>query len=168
MTENICCVCGREYELKNGGRYCPRCMAKRFSADERLTVRVTDEPTETVEESVTEAKPTDKDKVEPVKIIEDIFVENELRIAEINLKAGAFDVAAGYYERILERGENATALRGLIYVLLGTKGEDGHAAALNINKLKDLDPVAYVRFASVYREFKDVETFMAELKELIH
>ena len=35
-------------------------------------------------------------------------------------------------------------------------------------QLKDLDPVAYVRFASVYREFKDVETFMAELKELIH
>ena len=29
--------------------------------------------------------------------------------------------------------------------------------------LKDLDPVAYVRFASVYREFKDVNTFMAEL-----
>ena len=133
MTENICCVCGREYELKNGGWYCPRCMAKRFSADERLTVRVTDEPTETVEESVTEAEllneggPTEKGNSEPIKIIEDALVENELRIAEINLKAGAFDVAAGYYERILERGENATALRGLIYVLLGTKGEDGHA-----------------------------------------
>lgn len=33
--------------------------------------------------------------------------------------------------------------------------------------LKDLDPVAYVRFASVYREFKDVGTFMDELKKLI-
>ena len=30
--------------------------------------------------------------------------------------------------------------------------------------LKDMDAVAYVRFASVYREFKDVETFMDELK----
>lgn len=30
--------------------------------------------------------------------------------------------------------------------------------------IKDLDAVAYVRFASVYREFKDVETFMDELK----
>ena len=29
-----------------------------------------------------------------------------------------------------------------------------------------LDPVAYVRFASVYREFKDVETFMEELKKV--
>jgi len=35
-----------------------------------------------------------------------------------------------------------------------------------MNKLKDLDPVAYVRFASVYREFKDVGTFMEELKKI--
>jgi len=34
--------------------------------------------------------------------------------------------------------------------------------------LKDLDPVAYVRFASVYREFKDVGTFMDELKKIIN
>lgn len=33
-----------------------------------------------------------------------------------------------------------------------------------MDKLKALDPVAYVRFASVYREFKDVNTFMDELK----
>ena len=36
-----------------------------------------------------------------------------------------------------------------------------------MEKLKDLDPVAYVRFASVYREFKDVNTFMSELKKLL-
>ena len=36
-----------------------------------------------------------------------------------------------------------------------------------MNKLKNLDPVAYVRFASVYREFKDVSTFMDELKKLL-
>lgn len=33
--------------------------------------------------------------------------------------------------------------------------------------LKDLDEVAYVRFASVYRSFKDINEFMAELKELL-
>lgn len=33
--------------------------------------------------------------------------------------------------------------------------------------LKDLDAVAYVRFASVYREFKDVNTFMDELKKFL-
>jgi transcriptional repressor NrdR len=34
-------------------------------------------------------------------------------------------------------------------------------------KLHDLDDVAYVRFASVYREFKDVNDFVAELKSLL-
>ncbi|WP_047833488.1 transcriptional regulator NrdR [Robinsoniella sp. RHS] len=36
-----------------------------------------------------------------------------------------------------------------------------------MDKLKELDPVAYVRFASVYREFKDVNTFMDELKKIL-
>ena len=36
-----------------------------------------------------------------------------------------------------------------------------------MNKLKDVDEVAYVRFASVYRQFKDLNTFMNELKKLL-
>ena len=36
-----------------------------------------------------------------------------------------------------------------------------------MDKLKDLDEVAYVRFAAIYREFKDVNTFMSELKKLL-
>ncbi len=36
-----------------------------------------------------------------------------------------------------------------------------------MDKLKSLDPVAYVRFASVYREFKDVNTFMDEIKKIL-
>ena len=39
---------------------------------------------------------------------------------------------------------------------------------LVMNKIKDLDEVAYVRFASVYREFKDVNTFMDELKGMLN
>lgn len=35
-----------------------------------------------------------------------------------------------------------------------------------MKKLKERDEVAYVRFASVYREFKDIDTFLAELREL--
>ena len=38
---------------------------------------------------------------------------------------------------------------------------------LVMEKLRDLDEVAYVRFASVYREFKDVNTFMDELKKVL-
>ena len=35
-----------------------------------------------------------------------------------------------------------------------------------MRRLKAIDKVAYVRFASVYREFQDIDTFFAELKEL--
>ena len=37
-----------------------------------------------------------------------------------------------------------------------------------MERLKTLDAVAYVRFASVYREFKDVNTFMNELKKVLN
>ena len=36
-----------------------------------------------------------------------------------------------------------------------------------MDELKKLDEVAYVRFASVYREFKDINTFMDELKKIL-
>lgn len=38
---------------------------------------------------------------------------------------------------------------------------------LVMDRLRKLDPVAYVRFASVYREFKDLQTFMQELEDLL-
>jgi transcriptional repressor NrdR len=36
-----------------------------------------------------------------------------------------------------------------------------------MNKLKNIDEVAYVRFASVYRQFKDLNSFMEELKKIL-
>ncbi|HUO57579.1 MAG TPA: transcriptional regulator NrdR [bacterium] len=36
-----------------------------------------------------------------------------------------------------------------------------------MNRLKDLDDVAYVRFASVYRQFKDINAFMDEVKKML-
>lgn len=42
-----------------------------------------------------------------------------------------------------------------------------HIGELAMEKLKDLDEVAYVRFASVYRQFKDINTFMDELAKLL-
>ncbi len=38
---------------------------------------------------------------------------------------------------------------------------------LVMEKLKELDEVSYVRFASVYRQFKDINTFMEELKKIL-
>ncbi|MCT4545371.1 MAG: transcriptional regulator NrdR [Vallitalea sp.] len=37
-----------------------------------------------------------------------------------------------------------------------------------MEKLKTIDEVAYVRFASIYREFKDINTFMDELKKILN
>ena len=36
-----------------------------------------------------------------------------------------------------------------------------------MRELEELDPVAYVRFVSIYREFKDVNTFMEEIKKIL-
>ncbi len=42
-----------------------------------------------------------------------------------------------------------------------------HIGELIIRRLKEMDEVAYVRFASVYRQFKDINTFMQELSKLL-
>ena len=42
-----------------------------------------------------------------------------------------------------------------------------HIGEMVMDKLADVDEVAYVRFASVYRQFKDINVFINELKDLI-
>ena len=36
-----------------------------------------------------------------------------------------------------------------------------------MERLKDVDEVSYIRFASVYRQFKDISTFMKEIENLL-
>ena len=43
-----------------------------------------------------------------------------------------------------------------------------HIGELALRRLKEIDPVAYVRFASVYRHFRDIGEFMSELKDLLN
>ncbi|AZV44670.1 transcriptional regulator NrdR [Peribacillus asahii] len=43
-----------------------------------------------------------------------------------------------------------------------------HIGEMVMDKLADVDEVAYVRFASVYRQFKDINVFIDELKELLN
>ena len=51
---------------------------------------------------------------------------------------------------------------------LGKKEIDGtQVGELVINKLKEWDKVAYVRFASVYRQFKDINEFVSELETIL-
>ena len=65
-------------------------------------------------------------------------------------------VSAQQITTLVDEVENEIFNREEREIPSGTIGE------LVMNKLKDLDAVAYVRFASVYREFKDVNTFMDE------
>ena len=70
-------------------------------------------------------------------------------------------VSAQQITTLVDEVENEIFNREEREIPSGTIGE------LVMNKLKDLDAVAYVRFASVYREFKDVSTFMDELKKFM-
>lgn len=46
--------------------------------------------------------------------------------------------------------------------------ESNYIGGIVMNKLKELDKVAYVRFASVYRQFEDIGSFMDELNSLVN
>ncbi len=61
----------------------------------------------------------------------------------------------------IDKVENAVMALGEREVSSNQIGE------LVMDQLKTLDEVSYVRFASVYREFKDVGTFMEELKKIM-
>ena len=71
-------------------------------------------------------------------------------------------VSAQQITTLVDEVENEIFNREEREIPSGTIGE------LVMNKLKDLDAVAYVRFASVYREFKDVNTFMDDLKSVLN
>lgn len=71
-------------------------------------------------------------------------------------------VSAQQITTLVDEVENEIFNREEREIPSGTIGE------LVMNKLKDLDAVAYVRFASVYRKFKDVNTFMDELKSVLN
>lgn len=71
-------------------------------------------------------------------------------------------VSAQQITTLVDEVENEIFNREEREIPSGTIGE------LVMNKLKDLDAVAYVRFSSVYREFKDVNTFMDELKSVLN
>lgn len=64
-------------------------------------------------------------------------------------------------ERVVDEIETA------IHNSLDREVTSAHIGDLAMEKLRDIDEVAYVRFASVYRQFKDINTFMNELTNLL-
>jgi transcriptional repressor NrdR len=63
--------------------------------------------------------------------------------------------------------ETMNKIENDIYNLGYKEVESGVIGEIVMEHLKNLEEVAYVRFASVYREFKDVNTFMNELKKML-
>ncbi len=70
-------------------------------------------------------------------------------------------VSMGQIDSVIDSIENS------LYNTLKKEIDSTYIGELVMERLKDLDEVAYVRFASVYREFKDVNTFMDELKKIL-
>lgn len=64
--------------------------------------------------------------------------------------------------------EIATAVERAIQKKSDREVAASRVGELVMEKLKQLDDVAYVRFASVYRQFKDVGQFMVELKDILN
>ncbi|MCX7884107.1 MAG: transcriptional regulator NrdR [Caloramator sp.] len=54
-----------------------------------------------------------------------------------------------------------------VYNTMKQEVDSSFIGELVMQKLKELDDVAYVRFASVYRQFKDINTFMKELQKIL-
>ena len=69
-------------------------------------------------------------------------------------------------KRPVNAEELAAEIESELQNSLRTEITTGEIGEIVMNKMKEKDEVAYVRFASVYREFKDIETFMAELRRL--
>ncbi len=69
-------------------------------------------------------------------------------------------ISSAQIEKLIDEVENTIFNSG------ETEVKTSHIGELVMQKLKRLDQVAYVRFVSVYREFKDARTFMDELEKL--
>ncbi len=68
----------------------------------------------------------------------------------------------------MEQMENIVReIETAIYNNLGKEVYSRDIGRMVMDKLKDVDEVAYVRFASVYKQFKDIDSFMAELAGLL-
>ncbi|MBR2930214.1 MAG: transcriptional repressor NrdR [Clostridia bacterium] len=69
-------------------------------------------------------------------------------------------------KRPVDADEVATAIETELQNSLVTEISSRDIGELVLSHLKELDIVSYIRFASVYREFKDIDSFMAEIKSL--
>ena len=62
----------------------------------------------------------------------------------------------------------AAEIENLLISDLDKEVSSSYIGELVMDKLREIDDVAYVRYASVYRQFQDTESFMAELKTILN
>jgi len=91
----------------------------------------------------------------------EIFDKNKL-LGGIMKSCNKRPVTVKQMEMLVDDIENS------IMVSLDKEIESKILGNMVMDRLKELDEVAYVRFASVYRQFKDINTFMAELAKLLN
>ena len=110
---------------------------------------------------------TTYEKIETIPLIVIKKDNNRETYDRMKIEAGVLrachkrPVSAAQIEKLVEEVETE------IFKLEEKEISTQDIGELVMNKLKDMDAVAYVRFASVYREFKDVNTFIDELKKVL-
>ena len=110
---------------------------------------------------------TTYEKVETIPLIVIKKDQNREQFDRSKIEAGVLrachkrPVSAQQIRQLVDDVENEIYAMGEREIPSSVIGE------IVMDKLKDLEAVAYVRFASVYREFKDVNTFMDELKKFL-
>ena len=110
---------------------------------------------------------TTYEKVETIPLIVIKKDNNREQYDRTKLEAGILrachkrPVSAAQISRMVDEVETE------IFSLEGKEIRSSDVGEIVMRHIKDVDQVAYVRFASVYREFKDANTFMEELKSLL-
>ncbi len=110
---------------------------------------------------------TTYEKVETIPLIVIKKDQNREQFDRSKIEAGVLrachkrPVSAQQIRQLVDDVENEIYAMGEREIPSSVIGE------IVMDRLKDLEAVAYVRFASVYREFKDVNTFMDELKKFL-
>lgn len=120
-------------------RECEAC-GKRYTTYERVEVSLP-----LVMKKDGRRQPFDRDKI----------------LAGLRRSCAKRDISAEALERVVDAVQRLAVERGENEIPSALVGK------MVLVQLRDLDPVAYVRFASVYREFQDVREFMRELERLM-
>ncbi|MGF7010899.1 transcriptional repressor NrdR [Lachnospiraceae bacterium PF1-22] len=110
---------------------------------------------------------TTYEKVETIPLI---IIKKDNTREQYNRGKIESGVLSACYKRPVSADDIAKAINKIenkIFNLEEKEVPSSRVGEIVMEELKDLDEVAYVRFASVYREFKDVNTFMKELKKIL-